>query len=261
MNALRITLALSMIVVAAPAWGGFILVDDMEGLDNWTATVDGGSAGIVADPANTSNNVFSIQNSNTQKDSARLVIPDIANNTTGTLFFRMRSTSVGGAGAEKVDWVAGSSDMADSDDWGDYEGYIRLAEDITPGDIDVDVRNGGSFSEVGPAAPDTWYNVWLVLDNTNDETDVYFNTGTADATSAGTESFTSAGFRNGTANPLIRLMVVNNENGTTGYIDDVYIDTSGENLTNPTAVPEPSTLLLGALALLGLAGFGWRKRA
>ena len=52
------------------------------------------------------------------------------------------------------------------------------------------------------------------------------------------------------------IFIRNNEAANSGIIDDIYVDSTGINLTNPTAVPEPSTSLL---ALVGLA-FAMRRR-
>src|SRR5690606_472171 len=147
----------------------------------------------------------------------------IANQTTGTVFLRIRTTAPEG----RADWVWGVSDDATPVPFNSFEGYGRIAEDGDAGNIDIDVRTtgvNGGFSHAGDAAADTWYNVWVVLDNAADRTCLYFNTGFADATAPRTLSYLGGNFRNGTNASLIRLLVANNESGTTGYIDDVYVD-------------------------------------
>ncbi len=202
------------------------LVDDMENGNNWVG------AGLIApDPDDDGNQVFAVENSGLRVENYLTLASPIPDGTTGTLFFRLRSTANNGL----VDWVAGTSDVSIPTNWPDYEGYIRLAEAGAPGDIDIDVRNGGGFTEVGPAPADTWINVWLVLNNTTDTTDVYFNTSPVNATSAGTFSLTGSAFRNGTTDDLVTLLAINNDIGTTGYLDDIYLDLSGENLTHPLA--------------------------
>ncbi|MDA7934290.1 hypothetical protein N9C66_04095 [Akkermansiaceae bacterium] len=215
---------LSLLLSAPLLHAQWTLVDDMENGNNWT-----GLGLIAADPDNATNQVFAVENTGTRVETYLTLPNPIPDGTTGTLFFRFRSTANNGL----VDWVAGTSDVAVPTNWPDYEGYVRLAEAGSAGDIDIDARNGGGFTEVGPAAEDTWINVWLVLDNTADTTDVYFNTTPVDATSAGTLSLTGNGFRNGTTDDLVTLLAINNDSGTTGYLDDVYLDLSGENLTHP----------------------------
>lgn len=238
---------LASLAVALPVQAAFLLVDDMEGTNQWT-----GDGALVADPADAGNMVYAVPNAGLQ--SAYRSLPTISSGT-ATLFFRARSTAAGSAGSELIDWVLGTSDSAAPNDWGNYEGYIRLAEDGTAGDLDIDVRNGGGFSEVGPISPDVWYNVWLVLNHDAQTTDVYFNTGFDDATAGGTSSFSGAAFRRSAGNDLVSFFVRNNEADTTGYVDDIYLDSTGQNLVNP--IPEPAPVMLG---LIGMAGILRRRR-
>lgn len=202
------------------------LVDDMEDNNDWTG------AGILApDPDSPSNQVYSIENTGTRIVTYLPLATPIPEGTTGTLFFRFRSS----ASAGQADWVIGSSDVAAPSNWPDYEGYIRFSDGGTANDLDIDTRDGDGFTEVGGAEPDTWINVWLVLNNTADTTDVYYNTILADATTAETTSLTGAEFRNGTSSDLTALLAINNEASTVTYIDDIYLDLSGENLTHPFA--------------------------
>ena len=252
---MRLIHAFAALPLIAPAFGAFVLVDNMESGNNWTNIA--GTTGVVADPAGGTNNVFRATAANGE---ARRSIPAIANNTTGTLFFRVYTTASGG----DADWIFGSATGTNPTAFNSYKGYGRLATNTDTG-IDMDVRNtgvaatpttSGDFSQVGDASAVTWYNVWMVLNNTDDTTDMYFNTG-GDATTMGTLSFTGAAFRTGVADgDLTSFLVRNNNNNTTGYIDDIYVDTSAQNLINP--IPEPSVaVLLGATALLGLR----RRRA
>lgn len=200
------------------------LMDDMENDKNWN-----GPGLIAADPEDATNQVFSVENTGTRVENYFTLPNPIAEGTTATLFFRFRSSDNAGL----ADWVVGSSDVAVPSPWNDFEGYVRLSEDGSVNNIDIDVRNGDSFSEVGPADTGTWFNVWLVLDNTADTTDVYYNSDPIPATSASTISLTGNGFRNGTVDDLVTILAVNNEPNSTAYLDDIYLDLSGENLTHP----------------------------
>ncbi|WP_309399750.1 hypothetical protein [Cerasicoccus maritimus] len=223
--------------------GAFVLVDDMENGNNWGA---GSQGSIVADPTNASNNVYLIDTSPVSSGNVTAAfhsITSIDNNTTGTLFFRIRSD------AAAPNFVWGSSDVASPNvtgnfnSFGDYEGYGRIAD----ADYGFQLRDGGGFTgDLENGAADTWYNVWLELDNTNDTTTLYVTTGSDDATSA----IGSGAFRNGTTSGLVTLLVVNAHGGGNDYIDDIYIDTTGQNLTNPTTIPEPRSYAL----LIGLLG-------
>lgn len=215
---------LASLLGVLPLQAQWSLIDDMEGANNWI-----GPGVLAEDPALPGNQVFASENTGTRVENYLTLANPIPEGATATLFFRLRSTAPSGL----VDWVVGTSDVAVPTNWPDFEGYLRFAEDGTVDDLDIDVRNGGGFSEVGPAPADTWINVWLVLNNSDDTTDVYFNTTPADATTPGTLSLIGSGFRNGTAASLITLLAINNEPGTTGYLDDLYLDLSGENLTYP----------------------------
>jgi len=247
-SAIHTVAALALTALSSQA--AFVLVDDMESGNNWASNGTAPTGGVVADPAGGGNNVYSIvgqADQNADASDAWLSLgTGIANNTTGTLFFRVRVADDAG----DFNWVFGSSDVADPGTWGDYEGYgVMDSVNNTVGN-EVAVRNGGSFTTFTSASADTWYNVWLVLDNTSDITTMYFGTG--DSGTAATQSGT---FRNGTTASLDRLFVRNNVLDSTGYIDDVYLDTSGANLANP--IPEPSSL---ALLFCGAASFVVRRR-
>lgn len=214
----------ALLITPSTLQAQWALVDDMEGDNNWI-----GNGTFSPDPVTDNNQVFTVENTGA-RELTNLALPTpIPDGSTATLFFRMRSSSNAGA----VNWVVGSSDVAAPTNWPDYEGYIRLADEASPGEIDIDARNAGGFTRVGAAPADTWINVWLVLDNSSDITDVYYNTEIADATDPSTISLTGLGFRNGTADALTTLLAINNEPGTIAYLDDVHLDLSGQNLTHP----------------------------
>jgi len=245
------------------AQAAFVLVDDMEGANNWSA-FDGTPGTIVTDPADSGNNVFSLGFTThvNQSDSYLSLGAGIAHGTTGTLFFRVRAAANTADG--EFDWVFGSTTTANpgatgtsgagANAWDQYDGYGAMNNKESNGDVDnpMTVRDGTGFNFFGPAAADAWYNVWLVLDNDTKVTTMYYNTGFATpATDPSTVSATGA-FRTPSNDDLINLWVRNNSgDGAIGYIDDVWLDTTGANLANP--VPEPSiSLLVGLFAALSL---------
>jgi hypothetical protein len=127
-------------------------------------------------------------------------------------------------------------------------------------------RNGSGFiflSADGTAAgritpkADTLYNVWFVINNSANTYKVFMQSDgdplLANVTQMKSDGNVSDfGFRNGAA--ANDLVTVNMGNGGSSAIrfDDVYVDTSGQNLTNPVAVPEPASLAGLAAATLGL---------
>jgi hypothetical protein len=222
-----------LVLVTAPfCQAQWVLVDDMESGNNWAAGI--GTNGLVADPANPANTVFFATAVNGESYRA---IPEIPDDSLATLFFRVRTT----ANNATADWVWGSSYSATPLAFNSFEGYGRLANNTDPG-LDIDIRNtpapatpttAAGFSQVGDAAANTWYNVWLVLNTVTNTTDLYFNT-SGNATTPTTAKFFGGGFRNSAVSDSLKSFLVRNNNAlTTGYIDDLYIDLSGENLSNP----------------------------
>ena len=218
-------------MTASAQWQG---VDDVDGLNpgsidgqgSWiTANPD--NAQVVADPADGSNQVIAISDAG---HNSYIPLPaPIPDGTTGTIFFRARAP-------EDVDFVLGSSDVAEPDTWDHYEGYMRFAGN------NIDVRDGGGFAPaVEGYTADAWYNIWLVVNNDDKNTKLYYSIG-ADA--EGILGFEGA-FRETAGNAehgdLINFLVRtgNPHDGLTAYLDDIYVDVSGTNLTNPTATIEP----------------------
>lgn len=240
---MKVLRTLAILPLITPAFGAWALVDDMEGANNWTNIQ--GTTGLATDPTNAGNKAYQLVGDAVggSRGQAWHAMPTIADGSTGTVFFRVYTEDVAG----NFDFVVGSSDVATPGaGFGDFDGYGRLADGF------VDVRNTPSFSQVGPASAATWYNVWMVQNNTtagtDDTTDLYYNT-SGDASGGGSTFFIGGVFRN-EATALVSLLARNNENGGNAYIDDIYIDTSGQNLINP--VPEPGTALLGGLGALCL---------
>ena len=251
-NTLLTTGFSTLALLTLPSQGVFTLLDNFEsytagtsadGVGGWTANGDTTFAADGSGVVLTSAETALVTTTNVYK-----TMPTIAGGTTGTMFFRARASN-------PADFVIGSSDVANPGNWPDFEGYLRFAG----GNIDVRgdtvPGNVGGFVNVGTYTPAEWYNVWLVLDHAADTTTVYVNQGNADATTpAGSGTFRTAG--NTVHGDLINMFIRNNDPTNSGSIDDIYIDTTGANLTNPAAIPEPATSLL---ALVGLA-FGMRRR-
>ncbi len=236
---------LALIAMAATGHAAFSLIDNMEGANGWS-----GDGTLTADPAGSGNQVFSVANTGSTTTSHLSLGSGIASGTTGTLFFRVRAA--GNTAAGTFDWVFGSTSVASPSEWSDFNGYGAMNNSASNGDAanPMAVRDGTSFDFFGPASADTWYNVWLVLNNDTEQTTMYFNTGLGTPATDPSTLSSSGAFRNTGSDPLINLFVRNNGGaGSIGYLDDVYLDTTGANLTNP--IPEPSSSLLAGL-LFGL---------
>lgn len=195
-----------------------------------------------------------------QVGGASLVIAD---GTTATLFYRIyrRGTT--------PNFNAGLSDVTGTGS-GDYESQLNVQD--TADDF-FQVRDGDNNSTTTSGFtitsrvfdPDTWLGVFQVIDNgdalnpqTDESTRFYIQSAT-DASpvllTGGDNIFT---FRNDTAGALTNFLV-RSTGGTDFFVDDIYVDLSGENLVAPVTIPEPASL--GLLAMAGMGLIGRRRRA
>lgn len=170
----------------------------------------------------------------------------LTNNRTGTLFFRMRRA------AAALNVSVGASDLAaPTTGFADFEAQINCN---TTGANNLNVRDAGVFDPVDSFNADAWYRIWMVIDNAADLTRVYMQGGQygsqtlLDGNTDGETAFT---FRNSTgdgfnsntgpvANNLISFLVrIGGSHTGPFYLDDVYVDNTGENLSDPTVDTTP----------------------
>jgi hypothetical protein len=162
----------------------------------------------------------------------------IDNNTTATLFFRVNSKT----GTPNHSIGLGDQASTATVDFGDYETQLRVKQGSTASTIALDARNGGSFTATlaNNLALNTWYNIWMVVNQTTDKYDIYMNTGTNAATSANKLNATPLSFRNGTTSDLNKILAMAGsapvDNGV--RLDD-FVFLSGIDLTNPAAGFDP----------------------
>jgi len=174
------------------------------------------------------------------------------------LFFRFRFH-------EQLACQFGLSDLASPTESNDFEVELSL----TSAQSDLRINDGGQDKDLTSLASDTWYNTWLLVDNTKDATKVWLNTGDGSSVSDGDQLSYSDGdaeintfsFRSGTVGDLRSFFIKtgggSSDNAGPFYLDDIYLN-SAVNLTNP--VPEPGTFLLFGLSLLSMA-VAYRIRA
>ena len=239
----------------------FVSLDDFQSLtpgglsgqNGWTAS---DAIQVANDPADASNQVMSIAVHTVDPTSAVYArkAASLPNNNTGTMFFRMRRTA-------NMNAFAGWSDVAVPSSYPNYENQVGT-EDTINSSGKVIVRSGGSPTQVGLFDIDTWYNVWIVSDNSSDTYQVYLEGGdwqTQTALVHGVNDNPDFAYRNSAASndltQFFTLSVV--PAGKFFFLDDIYIDATGANLSSPlvTPVPEPSALVLVGLGILmGVCG-------
>jgi len=168
-------------------------------------------------------------------------LPDattIDNDETATFFFRINSKT------DDPDHNFGLGDRASTStvDFGDFEAQLRMKQGSSAGTFSIDARNGGGFSPTlaSGLALNTWYNLWMVVNQSNDTYDLYMNTGTADATAANKLNVSPLAFRNGTASELNTILAL----GAPAPIDNaVRVDDlfsfRGFDLSNPLSGFDP----------------------
>jgi autotransporter-associated beta strand protein len=159
------------------------------------------------------------------------------NSETATVFFRVNSRT------DVPNHNIGLADIADTNaaNFADFESQLRIKAG-TAGTFAIDARNGGAFTSTlaSGLALNSWYNVWMVVNQSSDTYDLYMNTGTGDATPAQKLNVTPLSFRNGTGDSLTKFLALSGsapvDNGV--LIDDItYL--SGVDLTNPLLGLDP----------------------
>jgi hypothetical protein len=193
----------------------------LNGQDGWTSSA---APRVVADPLNANNQVLESVGGGQRSSRA---IPPIADGTTGTVFFRFMRTG-------SVDTSFGVTDVDNPTDYVNSRAYVNNQND----DVML-VRDGGSFKPAGVWSRDTWQCVWIVADNAADKVTVYSQGGPYEEITRlpeGTEQ--QFGFRQAVSGALDRFFWINGSSSAGRLmLDDVAIDTAGENLANPTGNP------------------------
>ncbi|WP_367873707.1 cadherin domain-containing protein [Luteolibacter sp. Populi] len=232
----RATLAAALALAAGPGtatadWSllenfesSFTVGSSITGINGWVQDLPTNGL-AVNDPAASGRGVVARAQVGARNDIYKLLGParQIANNTTGTLFFEAYLAPAG-AGAANIS--AGLSDVLAPNDYAAMEAQFRWSNgDISP-------RNGLGFTDTGhDFASGSWMRVWLVVNNAADNVDMYVE---SPAGSTGKVKVAdNFGFRNGlAANPMQTFMLIQST-GQDVYFDNIYVDNTGENLGLP----------------------------
>ena len=248
---------------ARTEFNGFTLIDDFEGalgplngrFGEWIAN----GAEIVADPVAPNNRVAGwVGGTGDRGSHIEATIPE---GQSGTLFFRLMTGSDNSDLESPVlNWSVGMSDVAISGDgaFGDFE--VQLNQNRDDGNLlpeEVRVRDFGSFLGVTTLQTQTWYKVWLRIDNAADTYQVYaeggqFPTPTLLQTVDGLDTF---GFRNSQdVNDLVRFFVrLAGTHAGALYLDDLWVDPAKINQIDPTtSKPADPIALTAARTAAGL---------
>jgi len=257
-SAMTAVMLLFAVQTASAQWSliddfeAYTLGSDIDGQGGWTA--NGGNAGnveVAMDPAGGTNQTLQFApDSDSSEVFHGINIPNA--NSASTVFFRARRD-----GVSNMSW--GTSDASTPGAFGDFETQLNIQHG-NPSELNV--RDGGSFDAVDTMAADVWHDFWMVIDNADDTYEAYMDDGSGiTQLDAGTQ--TTFDFRNGAAaNDLVNLFMLPSGNHDANfYFDDIFLDTSGQNLTNPTvAIPEPATIAMWSLLGLAVGAFALIRR-
>ncbi|MFK7804813.1 MAG: Ig-like domain-containing protein [Anaerolineae bacterium] len=193
----------------------------IDGQANWSASDD---VEVVIDPKDSNNKVVQVEG---KDQSASKAFPEsILNSATGTVFFRMRKVG-------EPDMFGGVSGQSDPTQFNDFELQIG-SQPSDPGDFKL--RSGDDYLGVqNNYRDDTWYCVWLVADNANDNYNIFVLGGEEhyEPRILASNGYTTFDFRNGGSNPLSTFVTRSGLRGDRLYFDDIYVDPTQKNLTHP----------------------------
>jgi hypothetical protein len=126
---------------------------NVDGQDGWVAA--GTSSAVVVDPADGDNQVLAITTDSTTayKDLA------IENGTVRMLFFRCRFE-------DQLNFSFGMSDRPIPVQFGDFESELNMSNSTN----ELRVRDSQQYEVVSTLNAESWYNVWMLIDNLGDNT-------------------------------------------------------------------------------------------
>ena len=226
-----------------PGGGALSLVDDFESYS--VASYNGGSTAFLPNGGPWQSNIGSgtglvgISDDGTtqhldfgwnsgQRGASRSVTP-IAEGSEGTFYFRIRTAD----GSPDVSYGLSDIVSGGSYGYGDFEVQIGL---VNSGGPILGARDGGTFNQIVNLSADTWYDIWLVVDNDNDTYDAYYGTtGDPNDIALATQFADDFGYRNGSANnELGTFMTLSNGHGDRqAHLDDIF---TGSFLPGPTVI-------------------------
>ncbi|MCB9137912.1 MAG: hypothetical protein H6642_06155 [Caldilineaceae bacterium] len=195
----------------------------VDGKGRWSGSAN---ATVQYDPVDSNNKVLQLK---TSADWAAKAFPtSVTNQDNGVLFFRIRRQGLQGI------W-AGASDVANPREFSDFEVQMGLRY-YDPGPFYA--RSGDQSRALnGLFEENTWYCVWLDMENYSDQYYVHVQGGDFSQRTALFDEYGdyTFDFRNGTANALSYFLARTGDvnGGGTVWIDDIFVNTVF-NLSNPS---------------------------
>jgi len=257
-------------VLAGPLTAAWVLVDDFQdgNVDDWLFDtvnfsseaalaavpepfLNGDSANYVLemDPGITLSEGASTS-ANTTRVRAAKTMPGIDN--LGTVYVRMAQPRGEGGIFSILNniWGAAPAALDAIPNFNDFSALMRIEHtvhnfDVYDGTINPDTGKARGYQNVATElAMETWYEIWITIDHINSAFAVYVRGGPEfpQITKAYPSGDGMAGYRNLTFDPLERFMIITTvgvvsdvKSKDNFYVDDIYVDTTGYNLTSPVA--------------------------
>lgn len=186
---------------------------------------------------------------NTTRVRAARSIPAIENK--GTLYVRFAQPKGQGNIFSILNniWGVAPATLDTIPNFNDFSALMRIEHTVH----NFDVYNGLINTETGKAkgyqnvatelAMETWYEIWITIDHNNSAFAVYIRGGPefSEQTKAYPAAETEmSGYRNLTFDPMSIFMIITTVGVVSDvksvdnfYVDDIYVDTTGYNLTSP----------------------------
>lgn len=235
----------------------FVLFEDFEGLTpggldgqgGWHAGGENdpnGGTGDITVEADGANQLLQAGPSSGGSGSPRLYsrslgAVSIGPADTGTLFLRFQAQNTNGDDDFDARPSFGLTDTDQSSDdpnsFSDFEVQVHM-DDRNGGQFVLRGRSGGASQDLSVLLDDdTWYSLWVVIDNAADLFDVYIEGGAQYPTQ--TQIGSGLSFRNGTVGPLDTYFGAtddHDDDDDDGVFDDIHLS-DGVNLSDPLASP------------------------
>ena len=207
---------------------------DINGQNGWDA--DPGLGEVVLDPAGSSNQALKVLTESGEMFKAA----SIAQGTTRMLFLRLRFEEHGR-------YSFGLSFASNPTEYIDFQPELGMAATTAsdPGN-DLRVANGSSteiYDVLTTLVPGTWYNIWVLVDNSSELYQVWLNSDPGGDAQAGDQLSNDAaetlfGFRTAPGTDLKNFFIKTGGGDSPAaglfYLDDIYLETTdGVNLSNP----------------------------
>lgn len=280
---LPVTLTLASVLATATALADWSLVSDFNSsaeLDKITDVtnqensgarseiVGGQWAAYHGDQFESTSNLFAMLDLGVDVRAA-----SIASGKPVTVFFQITQPIVddgqGGTRKAIVDTVWGLSNVQPAGVLETSYNSFNMMQRINSGTDAFEGRNGGGYEVVGPFTADVQYSIWIVVDYTLNYYQAYIQGGdwTAQAIIPSTTENVWLFRVNPDATTVVDKFLVALSAGNiespkgldVTYFDNVYVDTAGENLTDPTG--GGATKGPGIFAEFDVVGDGWVSTA